>query len=135
MKMVMGICMALLTAVTLEAQNTSRAEITFSATDIDINAFDGKPGENSARYIVHCSNTGNVPVLFTRCQCPCGCYVIGNYPKELLYPGDTGSISLHYYRRGGMNDKYTYLHTNIPDSAGETGFRCYAFRVRGEIKE
>ncbi len=108
-------------------------EITFATHVIDPN--DMEKGDYSRNYTISFKNTGSLPVVFTRCQCPCGCYVISHYPKEVIRPGDTGSISVSFYYQKGMIKKSVYLHTNIPKPAPDSGYMIYEFKVVGEFKE
>jgi hypothetical protein len=109
----------------------SKSEISFSTYLIHPNEM--TEGKYTYNYTVHFKNTGNEMVLFTRCQCPCGCYVIGDYPKNKLMPGDTGSVNLCFYYREGLIDKSVYLHSSIVDTNDPSGYKRYEFKVVGEF--
>jgi hypothetical protein len=85
------------------------------------------------QYTFSFKNTGNEPVLFTRCQCPCGCFIINDFPKEVMQPGYEGRFTVSFWRREGAIQKSVYLHTNIPDSNDPAGYKRYEFKVAGEF--
>lgn len=114
----------------------SKREITFDKYVIDPNEMiQNKNHPETYNYTIHFENTGDQPVIFTRCQCPCGCYIINDFPKEKLKPGDKGELKVSFWYRSGVIDKSVFLHTNIPDENDESGFKRYEFKVKGEFKK
>ncbi|MBQ8959292.1 MAG: DUF1573 domain-containing protein [Bacteroidales bacterium] len=61
-------------------------------------------------YSFHFTNTGNVPLIISQVTSTCGC-TVGDYPREPIAPGKSGSV------------KATY------DSAGHHGFQSRTLTV------
>jgi hypothetical protein len=109
--------------------------LTFDRHQIDPNEMlQNKDFPEIYNYTFHYKNTGNESVFFTRCQCPCGCYVINDFTKEKIKPGDEGEFTVSYYYREGMNNKSVFLHTTIADPSDAGGYKRYEFKVVGEFK-
>lgn len=49
-------------------------------------------------------NTGTAPLLIADVSSGCGCTVPQNWPKELIAPGEEGSISVTFNTRGWSGD-------------------------------
>src|SRR5689334_6975533 len=117
-------------SIHLEAQNAlekiPKAMITFDRHQIDPNEMvQNKDFPEIYNYTFHFKNTGKEPVLFTRCQCPCGCYVVNEVPKKVFKPGDEGEFSVSFWYREGVFNKSVFLHTNIPDTNDDGGYKRY----------
>lgn len=61
-------------------------------------------------YSFHFTNTGNMPLIISQVGSSCGC-TVGDYPREPIAPGKSGSIKVTY------------------DSAGHHGFQSRVLTV------
>lgn len=114
----------------------SGAALNFDKYVIDPNEMtQNKNYPETYNYTFHYENTGAIPLFFTRCQCPCGCYIINDYTKEIIKPGDKGEFTVSFWYRKGMINKSVFLHTNIPDSLDPGGYKRYEFKVVGEFSK
>jgi hypothetical protein len=131
--------LSILISFQLDAQTAleklSTQEITFDRHQIDPNEMTQNASfPETYNYTFHFKNTGTEPVLFTRCQCPCGCYIVNDVPKEVFKPGEEGEFKVSYWYQKGIINKSVYLHTNIPDPDDPGGYKRYEFKVVGEFK-
>ncbi len=64
-------------------------------------------------YSFHFTNTGNVPLIISDVGSSCGC-TVGDYPREPIAPGKTGSIKVTYNSAGhhGFQSRYLTVMTN-----------------------
>lgn len=64
-------------------------------------------------YSFHFTNVGNMPLIVSEVGSSCGC-TVGDYPREPIAPGKTGSIKVTYNSAGhhGFQSRYLTVMTN-----------------------
>ena len=74
------------------------------------------------------TNTGNQPLILSRCKGSCGC-TVPQWPREAVAPGQTGEIKVKYdTKRIGIINKSVTIQSNAVNSPTKI------IRIKGEIK-
>lgn len=97
----------ILSAGTLLAEG----KISFETMRHDFGTVQESDGDITCQFVFR--NTGDSPLLITRCTASCGC-TTPEYPRKPLRPGDKGVITVTYHSKGrpGPFEKSVYVFTN-----------------------
>jgi hypothetical protein len=79
-------------------------------------------------YSFHFTNVGNMPLIVSEVGSSCGC-TVGDYPREPIAPGKTGSIKVTYNSAGhhGFQSRYLTVMTN-------TNPAKTTLRIKGKVQ-
>ena len=101
------LCAALVLALTAMAQGVP----TWERTSHDFGKVRDSVKTLTTRIKV--VNTGDSALVISRVQSNCGC-TVADYTREVLQPGDTGRVTIHYSTRKipGAFEKKVYVFTN-----------------------
>ena len=79
-------------------------------------------------YSFHFTNTGNAPLLISEVGSSCGC-TVGDYPREPINPGKTGSIKVTYDSSGHHGFQSRNLTVMSNTNPAKT-----TLRIKGQVK-
>ena len=78
-------------------------------------------------YSFHFTNVGNMPLIVSEVGSSCGC-TVGDYPREPIAPGKTGSIKVTYNSAGHNGFKSRYLTVMTNTNPAKT-----TLRIKGKV--
>ena len=95
--------------------------IEFVDTDIEYGTINEG---DTMRYRFDFKNTGDANLIITKVKPSCGC-TVGNYPKEPIPPGGTGTVVVQFNSEGkpGRQEKSVAVYTNANPSKIRLYFR------------
>ena len=79
------------------------------------------------------TNTGNEPLLLSKCKGSCGC-TVPQCPKEPIAPGASGEIEVKFNSKGKKNNQTKTVTINANTDPGQTILKIKAFVNPAETK-
>ena len=79
-------------------------------------------------YSFHFTNVGNMPLIVSEVGSSCGC-TVGDYPREPIAPGKTGSIKVTYNSAGHHGFQSRYLTVMSNTNPAKT-----TLRIKGKVQ-
>ncbi len=111
-------------AVAQDAPEASGAKMEFESKTVDYGTIEHKAdGQREFTF----TNTGTEDLIITTCKGSCGC-TVPQCPKEVIKPGQTGSIKVKYdTNRQGAFTKTVTVNANTAESP-------YRLIIKGTVK-
>ncbi len=120
-----------LVAITVYAQDTPAPAADGSIMDLETTEIDyGVVEYNSDPYReFNFTNTGNAPLQITHAKGSCGC-TIPEYPKEPIFPGESGVIKVRYDTKRDSGKPFI---KKVTVSTNEASGQDRVLTIRGTI--